>query len=243
MWLRATSPRASGAIRDGMLPSGTLSAASGLRDADHDGAHPSRFGARHRVGNIMESHVPCVVYAAKSTEDVRGSIETQIGDCPGSNRAAGRPPCRLGTYRRGRFSLPWQPRSRPRGCQTGCRAPRCPARWFELWVQHSDRLARGDGLAADHLAEVFFEMRRAGVSFALYRTTTFTNPMFAPRSANVTVKTRPVRAPPQGRENGGGGRRGRRSAVPVHDGYMLMPELDERATRYRARRPCRLIGG
>ena len=29
----------------------------------------------------MESHVPCVVYAAKSTEDVRGSIETQLGDC------------------------------------------------------------------------------------------------------------------------------------------------------------------
>jgi hypothetical protein len=33
----------------------------------------------------------------------------------------------------------------------------------ELWVQHSDRLARGDGLTADHLAEVFFEMRRQGV--------------------------------------------------------------------------------
>lgn len=33
----------------------------------------------------------------------------------------------------------------------------------QLWVQHSDRLARGDRLVADHLAEVFFEMRRQRV--------------------------------------------------------------------------------
>jgi DNA invertase Pin-like site-specific DNA recombinase len=33
----------------------------------------------------------------------------------------------------------------------------------ELWVQHSDRLARGDGLTADHFGELFFEMRRQGV--------------------------------------------------------------------------------
>lgn len=33
----------------------------------------------------------------------------------------------------------------------------------ELWVQHSDRLARGDGISADHLAEVWFALRRAGV--------------------------------------------------------------------------------
>lgn len=33
----------------------------------------------------------------------------------------------------------------------------------ELWVQHSDRIARGDGLQADHLGEVFFAMRRDGV--------------------------------------------------------------------------------
>ncbi len=33
----------------------------------------------------------------------------------------------------------------------------------ELWVQHSDRISRGDGLSADHLAEVYFAMRRRGV--------------------------------------------------------------------------------
>jgi DNA invertase Pin-like site-specific DNA recombinase len=48
----------------------------------------------------------------------------------------------------------------------------------ELWVQHSGRLARGDGLAADHLAEVFFEMRRAGVTLrSVEDNSTFTNPM------------------------------------------------------------------
>jgi Resolvase, N terminal domain/Recombinase len=33
----------------------------------------------------------------------------------------------------------------------------------ELWVQHSDRLARGDGITADHLAKVWFALRRNGV--------------------------------------------------------------------------------
>jgi hypothetical protein len=33
----------------------------------------------------------------------------------------------------------------------------------ELWVQRSDRLARGDGITADHLAEVWFALRRHGV--------------------------------------------------------------------------------
>jgi hypothetical protein len=45
-------------------------------------------------------------------------------------------------------------------------------------VQHSDRLARGDGVTADHLAEVFFELRRAGVQLrSVHDDGTFTNPM------------------------------------------------------------------
>lgn len=36
-------------------------------------------------------------------------------------------------------------------------------RAVEIWVQHSDRLARGDGITADHLAEIWFALRRHGV--------------------------------------------------------------------------------
>jgi hypothetical protein len=34
----------------------------------------------------------------------------------------------------------------------------------ELWVQHTDRLARGDGRRADHLIEVYMELRKQDVS-------------------------------------------------------------------------------
>jgi DNA invertase Pin-like site-specific DNA recombinase len=36
-------------------------------------------------------------------------------------------------------------------------------------VQHSDRLARGDGLTADHLAQIYFAMRKVSVRLRLVR--------------------------------------------------------------------------
>src|SRR4051794_28867788 len=109
------------------------------------------------------SVVPAVVYAAKSTEDVHGSIPTQIEDCVAALESAGRtlyaPPLSDEGY----------------SAYHGNRGPRLAeakrlaveaAREHgqaELWVQHSDRLARGDGEKADHLGELFFEMRRQHV--------------------------------------------------------------------------------
>jgi hypothetical protein len=64
-----------------------------------------------------------------------------------------------------------------------------------LWVQHSDRLARGDGLAADHLAEVFFEMRRAGVSLRSVQDDAWRRPRRAGRGR--TLASSSSRPPPR----------------------------------------------
>lgn len=112
--------------------------------------------------------IPVVIYAAKSTDDVHGSIPTQVSDCEDAVKAeSGRDV--LGIYtdeamsgfkgNRGqgladakiaaaKAAAGWQPGDEPKA---------------EIWVQHSDRLARGDGQAADHLLEIHFAMKRAGV--------------------------------------------------------------------------------
>lgn len=112
---------------------------------------------------------PCVLYGAKSTEDPRGSIGTQLQDCRDAiSREADRPgqPEKkiVGEYsdegksaykgNRGEGLAVAKERAAEAAAEHGA---------AELWVQHSDRIARGDGLNADHLAEVYFAMRRAGV--------------------------------------------------------------------------------
>jgi Homing endonuclease associated repeat/Recombinase/Resolvase, N terminal domain/Recombinase zinc beta ribbon domain len=96
----------------------------------------------------------CVVYAAKSTEDRRGSIPDQIRECrhaieDGVGRAV------VGQYVDEAFSA-----------YTGSRGPgltqafehaeelATEGRDVELWAQHSDRLARGDGRTARHAVEI-----------------------------------------------------------------------------------------
>lgn len=110
--------------------------------------------------------VMCVLYAAKSTEDRRGSIPTQLQDCRDTlaHRHDGVRRVVAGEYHdegKSAYSA-----NRGAGLAAAKRHAAELARdqgAAELWVQHSDRLARGDGLAADHLAEIFFAMRRAGV--------------------------------------------------------------------------------
>jgi DNA invertase Pin-like site-specific DNA recombinase len=101
--------------------------------------------------------VPAVLYAAKSTEDTRGSIATQLADCRAAAEAEGRTVLEqfsdeaASGYRRSR------------GAGLTAAKDAATRERAELWVQHSDRLARGDGITADHLAEVWFALRRAGV--------------------------------------------------------------------------------
>ena len=106
---------------------------------------------------------PAVIYAAKSTSDPRGSIPTQLADARAAAEAAGRTV--VAEYSDEDASAYHGNRG------AGLAAARDHAirlasehSGAEIWVQHSDRVARGDGIEADHLAEVFFALRRGGVA-------------------------------------------------------------------------------
>src|SRR5687768_12020486 len=90
------------------------------------------------------SGVPAVVYGVKSTEDPNGSIPTQLAQCRERAEAEGR--LVVEAYDEA-----------ARSGYSGSRGPQLEAAKAhaarlaaehgeaELWVQHSDRLARGDG--------------------------------------------------------------------------------------------------
>jgi DNA invertase Pin-like site-specific DNA recombinase len=121
----------------------------------HDGAQP-----------VRSADVPAVIYGAKSTEDRRGSIETQLADCRAMARREG---WRIvGEYHDEGFSA----YSGNRG--PGLAAAReHAARTSEesgdvvmLVVQHSDRISRGAGDrpgAAEALVEIWHAERRRNV--------------------------------------------------------------------------------
>ena len=93
-----------------------------------------------------ELGIPCVIYAAKSTEDRRGSIPEQLEEC----REA------IDADRRRRFVAEYEDeavsayrRDRGPGLRDATEHAEDLARECgvaELWAQHSDRLARGDSV-------------------------------------------------------------------------------------------------
>lgn len=98
--------------------------------------------------------IPCVIYAAKSTEDRRGSIADQLAQC----REAIAQGARRGViaeyvdeavsgYRRDRGPG-------LRDALEHCEDLAAEHGLAELWAQHSDRLARGDGRRARHTVEI-----------------------------------------------------------------------------------------
>jgi Recombinase/Resolvase, N terminal domain/Recombinase zinc beta ribbon domain len=101
--------------------------------------------------------VPAVLYAAKSTQDVRGSIPTQLADCRSAAEAESR---EVVAEHRDEAASAFKGN---RGAGLTAAKNDAIRLGAELWVQHSDRLARGDGITADHLAEVWFALRRHGV--------------------------------------------------------------------------------
>jgi site-specific DNA recombinase len=109
-----------------------------------------------------EQITPAVIYAAKSTDDPRGSIQTQITDCEAMARRDGWTVA--ATYSDEAASA--YHGNRGDGlAQATDHAARLAAEHSEsmLVVQHTDRLARGDGVAAQHLVEVLLWARKAGV--------------------------------------------------------------------------------
>jgi hypothetical protein len=97
--------------------------------------------------------IPCILYAAKSTEDPRGSIPDQLRECrAGIERESSR--AVAGEYTDEAVSA--FTRSRGPGLVEAMRHAEELAQEgaVELWAQHSDRLARGDGRSARHAVEI-----------------------------------------------------------------------------------------
>jgi site-specific DNA recombinase len=114
---------------------------------------------------LPDSPTPAVVYAAKSTEDQRGSIPTQTADCRAMAERQGWEV--VGEFSDEGFSA-YKGNRGPgleRAKQAAVRAAEDRSECM-LVVQHTDRLARGAGDrpgAADHLGEVYFWARRHAV--------------------------------------------------------------------------------
>src|SRR4051794_21992139 len=99
-----------------------------------------------------------ILYAAKSTADVRGSLPAQLGDCRGMAEREG-------------WVVMAQYADEAASAWSGDRGPELASALKHseeiapcvLVVQHSDRLARGDGRNARHLGEIYFWAIKAGV--------------------------------------------------------------------------------
>jgi DNA invertase Pin-like site-specific DNA recombinase len=105
--------------------------------------------------------LPAVIYAAKSTEDTRGSIATQLADC---HALAEREGWRVvEEFTDEGFSAYRGNRGPGLARAKAALAKHAPC---VLVVQHTDRLARGAGDepgAADHLMELFFWLGRQNI--------------------------------------------------------------------------------
>jgi DNA invertase Pin-like site-specific DNA recombinase len=123
------------------------------------------------------TRIPAIAYGAKSTEDKHGSIPTQIEDV---RKMAVREGWTIeAEYTDEAFSGysssrgPGLLRAREHAAELAKEHGRCV-----LAAQHSDRFARGDGLQAMHLAELWFAVRRQGVEMrSVQDDSTFTNPL------------------------------------------------------------------
>lgn len=124
---------------------------------------------------------PAIIYAAKSTQDIHGSIPTQLEDCRGLA-------VRDGLEVAGEFT------DEAFSAYSGNRGPGLAAaqRRAEelapcaLIVQHTDRLSRGDGIQAQHLGEIFFWATRNGVTLRSCQDDLLADPRMGPLMAAVS---------------------------------------------------------
>jgi DNA invertase Pin-like site-specific DNA recombinase len=103
--------------------------------------------------------VKAILYAAKSTEDKRGSIPTQLEDC---RAMAEREGWEVDAEYQDEAASAWSGDRGPGLAEAMEHAERVAPSM--LVVQHSDRLARGDARQARHLVEVVTWAVKAGVT-------------------------------------------------------------------------------
>ena len=111
----------------------------------------------------LETRTRAVIYAAKSTADAKGSIPTQVADCRVAAEGAGR--AVVDEFADEGFSA--YSGSRGPGLEDARRRVvelAAEHGTAELWVQHSDRLARGDAKSAAHLVEHFLWALKSDVT-------------------------------------------------------------------------------
>jgi DNA invertase Pin-like site-specific DNA recombinase len=168
----------------------------------------------------------CVIYAAKSTADLRGSIPGQLRDCRETVDAAG-DRLLVAEYSDEAFSA--YRANRGPGLVDAMQHAEDLAREYgtaELWAQHSDRLARGDGRVARHAVEIaLWALKRNVRVRTIQDPDTFQDLLYAV----VTGQRNHEDSRRKGLASAAGRRRaverGEYSGVTA-DGYRLTVELD-----------------
>jgi DNA invertase Pin-like site-specific DNA recombinase len=181
----------------------------------------------------MSSNEPtpaAVLYAAKSTDDVGGSLGSQIERCREAAEREGREI--VGEYSDEAES--GYRKSRGRGLQQAMdHAERLAAEHgtAELWVMQSYRLARGDGKTAKHLAQYWFWAYERDVTLrSVEDDQNVSDLLYAAITGKAghddsKAKGAYTRAGKQRRFEAGA------STGPLHDGYRLEPDLDDDGRR------------
>lgn len=127
---------------------------------------------------MPDRSIPVVIYAAKSTEDERGSIGTQLTDC---RAMAGREGWRVTHELTDEGFSAFSGNRGPalEAAKEAVIAAAAEQGEAVLLAQHSDRVSRGAGdrpNAADHLVEVVASLRRQGVTLRTVQDDFFGDP-------------------------------------------------------------------
>jgi DNA invertase Pin-like site-specific DNA recombinase len=171
--------------------------------------------------------ISCIIYAAKSTEDRRGSIPDQLSEC---RAAIEHEPGRtvLAEYRDEAMSA--FTHNRGPGLAQAMRHAQELAEGggvAELWALHSDRLARGDGRVARHAVEIaLWALKRDVTVRTVQDPDTFRDLLYAVVTGQRNNE--------DSRRKGLASAAGRRRAVErgeysgaKPDGYMRVVEVDD----------------
>ncbi len=181
----------------------------------------------------MEVGVACVVYAAKSTEDRHGSIDGQLQE---SKELIAADPARRLVAEYTDEAVSGYTRDRGPGLAAALAHTEHLAAEYgtaELWAQHSDRLARGDGRTARHTVEIALWALKHDVKVRTVQDPdTFRDLLYAVVTGQRNHE--------DSRRKSLATRAGlRRSAElrgplgPAPDGYLLHRELDQRGVIHR----------
>jgi DNA invertase Pin-like site-specific DNA recombinase len=176
------------------------------------------------------SDATAVLFAAKSTADTHGSIGTQLSDTRAAAESDGREVVR--EFSDEAFSA-FSGNRGPGLAEAMAECERLVAEHGEaaLYVQHSDRLARGDGRQAKHLVEYALWALKNDVRIcSVQDPQTFGDLLYAV----VTGQRNTEDSKRKGLATAAGQRRrferGKRLGGPLPDGFRLVPVLDGEGT-------------